>query len=313
MLRLSLEALQILDTVDRCGSFAAASKEIHRVPSTISYTMSKLEEDLGVLIFERAGSRLILTPAGQELLKEGRHLLKAADDLATRVRRVASGWETRFTIGMDTLFEPIALADDARAFYEVADRTQLRFMQETLSGTWEALLERRADLLIGASGQGPSGGGYVVEPMGTLRFVFAVAPSHPLAGFDRPIGKTELYKHRTIAVADSARTLPERTIGLIFGQETLTVPNIQCKFEYQLAGLGGGFLPEPCARQAIAAGLLVEKQVEEPKPDETYYLAWRSNETGKALQWWLERMRREHALEHLLQYVAGVSRIAQLP
>ena len=189
MFRLSLEALQIIDTVDRRGSFAAASKDIHRVPSTISYTVSKMEDELGVLIFDRAGSRLSLTPAGEELLKEGRHLLKAADDLATRVRRVATGWETTFTIGMDTLFAPIALADDVKAFYQVADRTHLRFMQETLSGTWEALLERRADLLIGASGQGPSGGGYVVEPMGTLRFVFAVAPSHPLAGLTRPIGK----------------------------------------------------------------------------------------------------------------------------
>ncbi len=305
MLRLSLEALQIIDTVDRLGSFAAASKEIHRVPSTISYTVSKLEQDLGVEIFERAGSRLTLTPAGDELLKEGRHLLKAAEDLATRVRRVATGWETKFVIGMDTLFAPIALAEDVKAFYQAADRTQLRFVQETLSGTWEALLERRADLLIGASGQGPSGGGYIVEPMGTLRFVFAVAPSHPLAGVSRPIGKSDLYEHRTVAVADSARTLPVRTIGLIFGQETITVPDIQCKLDFQLAGIGGGFLPEPCVRQAIAAGRLIEKQVEEPKPDETYYLAWRTNEQGNALKWWLERMRREKALEHLLQYVSG--------
>ena len=308
MFRLSLEALQIIDTVERRGSFAAASKEIHRVPSTISYTVAKLEEELGVLIFERAGSRLILTPGGQELLKEGRHLLKAADDLATRVRRVATGWETKFTIGMDTLFAPIALAGDVQAFYQMVDRTHLRLLQETLSGTWEALLERRADLLIGASGQGPSGGGYAVEPMGTVRFVFAVAPNHPLAALDRPIGKAELYAHRTIAVADSARTLPERTIGLIFGQQTMTVPNIQCKLDYQLAGIGGGFLPEPCIRNAIASGRLIEKQVEEPKPDETYYLAWRTNENGNALKWWLQRMRRENVLDDLLQHVPGASR-----
>jgi DNA-binding transcriptional LysR family regulator len=53
MLRLSLEALQIVDAIDRRGSFSAAGKELHRVPSTISYTVSKLEDDLGVQVFER--------------------------------------------------------------------------------------------------------------------------------------------------------------------------------------------------------------------------------------------------------------------
>jgi DNA-binding transcriptional LysR family regulator len=65
----------------RRGSFSAAAKELFRVPSTISYTVSKLEEDLGVRLFERFGPRVVLTPAGEELLKEGRYLLKAAGDL----------------------------------------------------------------------------------------------------------------------------------------------------------------------------------------------------------------------------------------
>src|SRR5689334_19465165 len=96
MLRLSLDALQILDAIDRRGSFAAAGKELHKVPSTISYAVAKLEEDLDVQVFERQGPRVALTPAGAELLKEGRYLLKAAQDLEQRVRRVASGWETEF-------------------------------------------------------------------------------------------------------------------------------------------------------------------------------------------------------------------------
>src|SRR3954470_4220239 len=93
MLRLSLEALHIIDAIDRRGSFSAAGKELHRVPSTISYTVSKLEEDLQVQVFERNGPRVTLTEAGRELLKEGRTLLKAAHELERRVKKVASGWE----------------------------------------------------------------------------------------------------------------------------------------------------------------------------------------------------------------------------
>lgn len=305
MLRLSLDALQIVDAIARRGSFSAAGKELHKVPSTISYTVAKLEDELGVLVFERNGPRVLLTRAGQELLKEGRYLLKAARDLEDRVRRVASGWETELAVGMDSMFAASVLHADVAAFYEVARQTRLRIVQEALSGTWEALLERRVDLLVGAPGDGPAGGGYVSLPLGQMGFVFAVAPHHPLAAASGPLGRGQLQQHRAISVADSARQLAPRTVGLLLGQDTLTMPTMQAKFACQLAGMGFGFLPEPCARAAIAAGLLVEKQVEEPKPDETFYLAWRSGEQGAALDWWRERMRRPGVFQRLLRHLPG--------
>src|SRR6476619_5683108 len=128
MLKLSLEALQIVDAIDRRGSFAKAAQELHKVPSTISYTVAKLEEDLGLQVFERHGPRIVLTPAGRELLKEGRYLLKAALDLEQRVKRVASGWETELAIGMDSMFSAFALEADIAAFYEIARRTRLRLV-----------------------------------------------------------------------------------------------------------------------------------------------------------------------------------------
>lgn len=296
MLRISLDALQVLDAIDRRGSFSAAGKELHKVPSTISYTVTTLEEGLGVALFERQGPRALLTDAGRELLREGRHLLKAAQDLEHRVRRVASGWETEFAIGLDVIFPTAALLPDIEAFCAVADGTRLRIALEALSGSWEALLDRRVDLLIGAAGEGPSGGGYVSELLGQVDFVFAVAPHHPLAVLDRPLGKSDLQAHRVIAIADSARRLPPRTVGLLSGQDTMTVPDMASKLRFQIAGLGVGFLPLPLARQAGAAGLLVEKSVEEPRPPETFHLAWRTDEPGAALDWWRTRLRDpEHA------------------
>ncbi|UHL64640.1 LysR substrate-binding domain-containing protein [Paralcaligenes sp. KSB-10] len=304
MFKLSLEALLIIDAIDRTGSFSAAAKELHRVPSTISYTVAKLEDDLGVQVFERAGPKIKLTPAGRELLSEGRYLLKAAEDLEQRVQRVASGWETEFAISMDAMFSPISLSEDIKAFYAASGKTRLRFTQEVMSGTWEALLDRRADMLVGAAGDGPSGGGYVAVPMGRIGFTFVVAPTHPLAGLQRPLSKADLHGHRAIAVADSARKLPSRTVGLLFGQDNLTVPDMRSKHEFQRAGLGFGFLPEPCVRKAIAAGTLVAKEVEEPKPQETFYLAWRTGENGAALNWWRKQLSRNTVLERLSRATA---------
>lgn len=304
MLRLSLDALQILDAIDRRGSFSAAGVALHRVPSTISYTVAKLEDDLGVQVFERKGPKVKLTPAGVELLKEGRYLLKAAEDLEHRVRRVASGWETELTLGLDSLFSGAALADDIAAFYTVADRTRLRIVRESLDGTWEALLDRRVDLLIAAPGVGPSGGGYIAEPLGSIPFVFAVAPTHPLAQISHPIGKADMHPYRAITVADSARRMAARTVGILFGQDTLTVPDMQSKYALQVAGIGFGFLPEPCARAALASGLLIAKEVEEPRQDETFFLAWRTGENGAALAWWIARMGQANIMQRLSERLA---------
>ncbi|MFL9877821.1 LysR substrate-binding domain-containing protein [Herbaspirillum rhizosphaerae] len=304
MFRISLDALLILDAIDRRGSFSAAGLELHRVPSTISYTVSKLEQDLGVLVFERQGPKVVLTRAGEELLKEGRYLLKAAEDLEHRVRRVASGWETEFTIGLDSLYSAASLEPDIVAFYQVADRTRLRIARESLAGTWEALLDRRVDLLIAAPGEGPAGGGYVAEQIGSVKFVFVVAPHHPLAKMNKVLSKADLHPYRAISVADSARKMPPRTVGLLFGQDTLTVPDMRSKYALQLAGVGFGFLPEPCVQKSIASGALIVKEVEEPRAEETFSLAWRVGEDGAALSWWLKRMRETDVLKRMLSQIA---------
>lgn len=246
-MKISLDALQILDAIDRRGSFTAAAKVLFKVPSTISYTVAKLEEDLGVQLFERVGPKATPTQAGRELLREGRQLLRAAQELEVRVRRVASGWESEFAIGLDAVLPASLLLPQLLDFYRIADSTRLRVVSESLSGSWEALLDRRVDLVV-AAGEGPSGGGYVAEPIGSLRFVFAVAATHPLvdAGV---LGVAELAEHRAIAAADSARRLLPRTVGLLSGRDVLTVPDMQTKLQLQLAGAGYGFLPEPYARR----------------------------------------------------------------
>lgn len=308
MLRISLDALQILDAIDRRGSFSKAGQELHRVPSTISYTVGKLEDDLGVQVFERNGPRVQLTPAGRELLKEGRYLLKAAQDLEHRVRRVASGWETEITIGIETMFSPRALMGDIRAFYDIAQGTRLKVVQETLSGAWEALMDRRVDLVLGLAGDGPAGGGYIARQIGQMRFLFTVPVGHPLAAVDAPLGRLHLLQHRAVAVADTARNVAPRTVGLLFGQDTLTLPSTDLKYDFQVAGFGFGYLPEPSARAAIDAGLLIEKQVEDLRGPETFYLAYRVGEDGAALQWWIERLLQPGTFERLCSFLPGVRR-----
>ena len=102
-MNLTLESLRILDEIDRRASSAAAAAALDRVPSALTYTVRKLEDDLDVLLFDRRGHRAQLTSAGEELLSQGRHLLQAAEALEQRVKRTAAGWEAELRIVVDSV------------------------------------------------------------------------------------------------------------------------------------------------------------------------------------------------------------------
>ena len=53
-----------LVAVVESGGHAHASRALHRTQSTVTYTINKLEDQLGVPLFERQGRRSVLTPAG---------------------------------------------------------------------------------------------------------------------------------------------------------------------------------------------------------------------------------------------------------
>lgn len=300
-MRLTLDALAVLDAIERRGSFAAAAQELHCVPSAVTYAVQKLEQDLDVVLFDRRGHRAKLTAAGHELLHQGRHLLRAANELQARVKRVATGWEAQLGIAFDATIPVQAILSLAEDFYREDCGTRIRLSSEVLGGCWDALVSGRADLAIGASGDGPAGGGYSTHLLGEMEWVFAVAPTHPLAAMREPIPSSAVLAYRAISVADTSRNLPPRTSGLLSGQETLTVP-IDAKVLAQVMGLGVGNLPRYMAEREVAARRLVIRKTEEPKVSAPLYAAWRTNHKGRALRWFVDRLRRNRAwLEHALR------------
>lgn len=291
MLKLSLEAIEIVDAIARHGSFAAAAERLYKVPSTISYAVSKLEDQLGLALFVRNGPRVTLTPAGQEMLKEGRWLLAAARQLESRMRQISTGFEAEIRLVHDSLIPTSAFNPDICAFEGLNCGTRLRIGSEAMTGTWEMLREGRADLIV-AAGEGPAGGGYKAVAVGSLEFAFCVTPTHPLARMQRPLVRDDLLEHTAIVVGDGARSSADRTVGLLMGQRRITVPSMQAKIAAQTAGLGHGFLPRACVRADLEQGVLVELQIEQPRPPETFWLAWSTERMGEALKWWIQRLDR---------------------
>ncbi len=289
-MKISLEALQVLDAIDRKGSFAAAGDELHRVPSAITYSVQGLEEALDVLLFDRQGHRARLTEAGRELLTEGRHLLRSAADLECRVQQVARGWETELRLAVDTIVGLDKLYGILDEFYREDTGTQIRIGQEVLGGTWDALASGRADLAIGASGDAPAGSGFATRPLGRVEMAFVAAPFHPICREPEPLSSATILRHRAVSIADSSRLLPPRTVGVVAGQAVLSVPTLEAKVAAHVAGLGVGYLPQWIAGREAYAGRLRILEVAATKAASEMVFAWRPEHMGKSLKWFVKRL-----------------------
>lgn len=325
---LTPEALQMMDTIARTGSFAAAARELGKVPSALTYSVRQLEEALDVLLFDRRSRQAQFTAAGTELLQEGRRLLQQMDAVANRVQRVATGWETQLTITVDNIMAPAAVFDLIDAFYALrvdaahahlgddlaaATRrgpppTRLKLRTEVMSGALETLLHGEADLVIGLGGDMAAPGADIqCAPLGELELWLVVAPHHPLAQEPEPLSPATLAHHRVIAIADTAQRLAPMTVGVLPGQDVLTVPSLAAKLEAQLRGLGYGAIPEALARRHVEAGRLVLKATEVPRPPIRMHYAWRrSAQNGEALRWWLQQLESPATRRALLEQHAGL-------
>ncbi|MBE0549277.1 MAG: LysR family transcriptional regulator, partial [Rubrivivax sp.] len=300
---LTPDALVMMDTIARTGSFAAAARELGKVPSALTYSVRQLEEALDALLFDRSSRQAQLTPAGTELLHEGRRLLQEMGAVSNRVRRVAKGWETQLSISVEDILSVPTVFELVEAFCGLCDGrsgdatgdgsdgsrpgTRLRLRTDVLAGTWEALVSGQVDLAIGVKGDLPNPGGIELRPLGEMAFVFCVAPHHQLAAVDEPLDDVRLVRQRAVAVADTAQRLTPITVGLLPGQDVLTVPNTRAKLEALLRGLGCGHLPEPLARAHLQAGHLVHKATTQGDRVVRLSYAWRAergrHSLGRAL------------------------------
>ncbi|MBF5007397.1 LysR family transcriptional regulator [Diaphorobacter caeni] len=302
---LTPENLTMLQLIADTGSFAAAARELQLVPSALTYRVRQIEDALDVLLFDRSSRQAHPTEAGAELLREGARLLEDVDSVANHVRRVATGWEPQLTLSVDQIISTPTMLELAQSFYDIKPTppTRLKLTDGILSGTLECLTSGRADIAIGVAVDTPSIAGLQSAPLGSLKFVFVVAPHHPLANLPEPLSDATLREHRMIAVADSA-SRSNVTMGILPGQDVLTVDSMSAKIQAQLRGMGAGFLPEPMVRSYVNAGHLVVKAVQRPQRTVRLSYVWgrsMQKSPGQALQWWLKQLKSEATQRSLLE------------
>jgi DNA-binding transcriptional LysR family regulator len=300
-MRITLDSLVVLDAVDRAGSFAAGAEQLFRVPSAVSYTIHKLEQDLGNAIFDRSRHRARLTEAGAQLLRDGRELLRLAEEVERNAREVGAGWEARLSIVLGDVVPRGAFYPLLSAFYRVQghQQTHLQIAVEAQATCWETLLAGRSDLVIGAPEPSESMEGFGTQPLGEVELAFVVPPTHPLARAPEPLQAECVALHQVVRLA----TWPTADRPEHANHELVTVDGYDSQADAIRHGLGIGYLPAHLVRDDVAAGRLVMKTVANPL-SLRLVVAWRSARAGHGLEWFLRRLRDRDVRAQLLSGIA---------
>ncbi|EPQ0974469.1 LysR substrate-binding domain-containing protein [Citrobacter farmeri] len=281
-----LDVLIILDALEKEGSFAAASAKLYKTPSALSYTVHRLESDLNIQILDRSGHRARFTRTGQMLLEKGREVLHTVRELEKQAIKLHEGWENELVIGVDDTFPFSLLAPLIESFYQHHSVTRLKFINGVLGGSWDALTQGRADIIVGAMHEPPSSSDVSVARLGELEQVFAVAPHHPLAQEVEPLSRSTIKRYRAIVVGDSSSLSSATATQLLDDQEAITVFDFKTKLELQISGLGCGYLPRYLAQRFLESGALIEKKVAAQMLFEPVWMGWNEQTAGLASVWW---------------------------
>lgn len=284
---LSEKNFELLDVVARMGSFSAAADYLHKVPSSVSYTVRQIEQDLDVVLFRRLPRRVELTPAGELFLEQVRTMLRQLAEAKSQAKRAAHGWQNTLKLTLDNVVKLDQLQHLINDFYAEFEFAELQINMEVFNGAWEAISQNRADIVLGATSAVPVGGDYKLKPMGKLKWVFVCAYDHPLAESEA-LSVEDIMKYPSISLDDTSRELPKRYHPVIGHQRRLLVPNWHTAVRCVKQGIGVGFLPDHIAAQQILTGEMVIKELDMESPASECCMVWREQNNNKLIDWMVE-------------------------
>ncbi|WP_390381455.1 LysR family transcriptional regulator [Alteromonas sp. MTD1] len=252
MLKSTLEQWRMFKAVVDAGGFNQAATEVHKSQSSVHHAVQKLENAIGVVLFENEGRKVKLSPQGELMYRRASFLLNEAEKLEAVANSLQTGTETTLRIAVDIIF-PSAL------LYNVLSKVSAEFpllrieIEETvLSGANALLNNGKVDLAISPF-VFPTG---FSEDLCEIEFVAVAHKDHPLHQLGRTLTLEDLKSHRQIVVRDSSA---ERKVdvGWLGAEQRWTVSHVRTSLDIINQGLGFAWLPIAITKDYIEDGTLV--------------------------------------------------------
>ena len=250
---------QIL-AIHRHGSLVKAAQELGVAQPTLSKSLARLEDELGVKLFHRSGAGARATPFGVIVAERARRIIDDAAQLNREIELTAGGLAGEVRIGVGAAVSAVFVPQVAAAVVRRFPRLRLRTVTGPRADQLAALEAGHADMLIGAIEVDLDELDLHVTPLLRDRLVAVASPDHPLAAAG-PITAADYVRHPTSTASLSPFLSVETVLGLK-GEDAVFLALAANEFVAILhlarQGLVTSIGPAHIYSEDIARGVLVE-------------------------------------------------------
>jgi DNA-binding transcriptional LysR family regulator len=252
----TLDQLQVFLTVADTGSFSAAARQLNRAQSVVSYTIGNLENQLGVSLFERTGTRQPkLTDEGRAMLTDARRIVGDLQVMRAKARGMRQGLEAELSVAISVLVPTAALLSVLRDFQRQFPSISLRLEIGELGRLVELVLSGKATIGIGGA-LARHDDTLILERIGHNFLLPAASVDHPLAKRTGTISLQDVREETQIVVSDASDLTSGRDFNVL-SFKTWRVSDMATKHQLVRGGLGWGGLPASIIREDLEKGRIM--------------------------------------------------------
>ena len=261
---MEIRQLRAFVAIAESGTFTAGALRVHVTQAAISMQIRQLENEIGAKVFVRAPRHVILTEAGEQLLRRARHILREHDAALDEIAELAGAERGRLRIGSASA---MVLTDQLPAILAELRAQHPAAEIGVTSGTSEALVDQilAGDVDIAFVSLPVDVRGIKTERLSEDQLVAIASPRHKLAK-QRTISAYTLAGERLILGERGGNT--RRLIDQFFAQAGVTL-HVAMELSRQQAirrmveaDMGVGIVPLQSVIEEVEKGKLVRWWIE---------------------------------------------------
>jgi LysR family hydrogen peroxide-inducible transcriptional activator len=282
----TLRQLQYVLAVGETLSFRRAAERCRVAQPSLSAQIALLEDGLGVQLFERDKKRVLVSPAGQQLLDRARKILHEAEDLTTAAKHASDPLSGSLRVGVIPTISPYLLPSVTQALRAAFPRLSIQWIEEKTPVLAHSLAAGDLDAAVVALEA--ELGDVESDVLSEDRFLLAAPPGHPLGTAKGPAHTAEL-RQAPVLLLDEGHCLREQALSLCTvaraEEAEFRATSLTTLAQMVAGGAGITLLPEIAAKTEADRAGLVLRPFDAPAPSRTIALVWRRRSAlGPALK-----------------------------
>jgi LysR family hydrogen peroxide-inducible transcriptional activator len=278
---MNLRDLQYLVALAETGHFGEAAERCHVSQPTLSAQIKKLEEYLGVQLFERQPRKVTLTDVGRRILERARRVTQEAEDIRELARASRDPLTGKLKVGLIPTIAPYLLPRVAARLRRQLPELQLMLYEYQTGPLLEKL--RAGDLDLAILALPADTAGLETRSLFAESFLVAMPRNHRLTARKRL--KPSDLAGETLLLLEDGHCLRDQALEVcgnvpVGEDQDFRATSLETLRQMVAAGLGVTLIPRLAAEGPIAASKgLAFRPFAPPSPERMVGAAWRKSST----------------------------------